>query len=131
MSHHIDNKSMPPEPHHCCGDMSFNHETGEMKGQSDCGCKPGEVKPSRLDLLIAQYEALKKEAEAARDEFIREALAFDMQECTQKQVEQIFDGLMWEGDEWMWCPSLDVDADGYAQLNVVVDEEGWAHFVDD
>ena len=101
-----------------------------MKGQSDCGCKPGEVKPSRLDLLIAQYEALKKDAEAARDEFIREAKDFALAEPQRKEVEQMFDGEMWDED-WMWCPSLDLDDEGYAQLNVVVDEDGWAHFVDE
>ena len=130
MSHHISNND-PKQPCQCTTPAVSKHNiTPKDLEHGGCGCHPQDLSPSRLDQVIAQYEAMTKETEAARDRFIQEALAFDLQECTQKQVEQIFDGLMWEED-WMWCPSVDVDADGYAQLNVVVDEDGWAHFVDE
>ena len=50
--------------------------------------------------------------------------------CTEKEMEQTLDGLMWD-DEWMWLPSMDIDEEGFVALNIEIDEDGWAHFVDD
>ena len=74
MSHHIDGNSTPPPRQHHCGDMSFNHETGEMQGLPECSCAPSEIGPTRLDLLIVQYEELLRETAAARDALIEAAL---------------------------------------------------------
>lgn len=52
------------------------------------------------------------------------------EESTIREVEGIFDGTMWE-TEYMWCPSMDIDSEGYAALNIEVDNEGYAHFTDD
>ena len=52
-------------------------------------------------------------------------------EVPKKQVEEMFNGEMWKGDDWMWLPSMDVDANGNVVLNIVVDENGNATFIDD
>lgn len=131
MSASITHKDQQPsecgKQRHCGEDMSFNHETGEMKGytppeKSGCHCNENPYKE--------QYEKLIAEAEAARDEFIREAKDFALTEPQRKEVEQMFDGEMID-DAYMWLPSMDIDEDGYVALNIVVDNEGWAHFVDD
>ena len=74
MSASITHKDQQPsecgKQRHCGEDMSFNHETGEIKGytppeKSGCHCNENPYKE--------QYEKLIAEAEAARDEFLQKA----------------------------------------------------------
>ena len=130
MSHHIANND-PKKP--CKPDIPLvgkHNITPKDLEHGGCGCHPQDLSPSRLDQVIAQYEAMTKEAEAARDEFYRKARNLDIRECTKKQVEQLFDGDMYD-DDHMWLPSMDIDEQGYVALNIVVDNEGYAHFVND
>lgn len=76
---------------HCGEDMSFNHETGEMKGytppeNSGCHCNENPYKE--------QYEKLIAEAEAARDRFIDAAMSLpriELEECTVAEVYAMFE----------------------------------------
>ena len=131
MSHHISNND-PKQPCQCTTPAVSKHNITpkDLEKGGGCGCHPQDLSPSRLDQVIAQYEAMTKEAEAARDEFYRKARNLDIRECTKKQVEQLFDGDMYD-DDYMWLPSMDIDEQGYVALNIVVDNEGYAHFVND
>ena len=82
-----------------------------------------------LDIFknIPQIQAEIVEAQEKINQFILEYPT----EVPKKQVEEMFNGEMWEGDDWMWLPSMDVDANGNVTLNIVVDEEGNATFIDD
>ncbi|MBQ6724038.1 MAG: hypothetical protein IJQ84_05950 [Paludibacteraceae bacterium] len=76
--------------------------------------------------LFAKIPAIQEEIRQ-----MQEGLAANMPEsCTDKDLEQTLDGLMWD-DEWMYLPSMDIDEDGFVALNIEIDANGWAHFVDD
>lgn len=109
--------------------MSHNI-TGRDIRKPACGCNTKDLTPSKLDILIAKYKELIKEAEEARDKFIAAALRIQIEEPTTKEVEQMYDGEMYEEDS-MWLPSMDIDEDGDVALNIVVDSEGNATFVYD
>lgn len=64
--------------------------------------------------------------QAALDSFATEPL----NECSKKQIEQMFDGEMWDADG-LWLPSMDIDDEGGVALNIEVDDDGGAHFLDD
>ena len=59
-----------------------------------------------------------------------EDLDFQFVEEFRIVFEQLFDGDMYD-DDHMWLPSMDIDEQGYVALNIVVDNEGYAHFVND
>lgn len=94
MSASITHKDQQPsecgKQRHCGEDMSFNHETGEMKGytppeKSGCHCNENPYKE--------QYEKLIAEAEAARDRFIDAAMSildFRLEECTEADIYAMF-----------------------------------------
>ena len=94
MSASITHKDQQPsecgKQRHCGEDMSFNHETGEMKGYtppqtSGCHCNENPYKE--------QYEKLIAEAEAARDRFIDVAMSLpriELEECTEAEVYAMF-----------------------------------------
>lgn len=110
------------EQRHCGEDISFNHDTGEMKGhipleKRNCNC--------HKNIYKEQYEKLIAEAEAARDEFLAKALMFS--EATTKEVEQMFDGFMVD-DTTMDLPSMDIDEQGYVALDIEVDKDGYVRF---
>jgi len=73
MSHHISNN----DPKH---------------GSCDCGCHQQDLNPSRLDQVIAQYEAMTKEAEAAKERFIQAAMGFDihLESFTDEEIYEMF-----------------------------------------
>ena len=95
MSAKITDKNHQPsdcgKQRHCGEDMSFNHETGEMKGytppeKSGCHCNKNPYKE--------QYEKLIAEAEAARDRFIDAAMSLlriELEECTEAEVYAMFE----------------------------------------
>lgn len=126
MSHHISDNDPKLNDTPAVG----KHNITPKDLEHGCGCHHRDLPPDRLDQVIAQYEAMIKEAEAARVRFIQEALAFDMQECTRKQVEQMFDGIMAD-ENYMNLPSMDIDNEGYVALNISVDDEGYVHFEND
>ena len=67
-----------------------------------------------------------KEAQEALNELI------DGAECSTKEVECLFDGEMYEeSEDYMWLPSMDIDDDGYVALNILIDDDGYANFVND
>lgn len=76
---------------HCGEDISFNHDTGEMKGytppeKNGCHCNENTYKE--------QYEKLIAEAEAARDRFIDAAMSLlriELEECTEAEVYAMFE----------------------------------------
>lgn len=79
MSHKIDNiPDIIPQPH-SCGDISFNHDTGELHGKPDCGCHHRDIdlSPSEIEKLKKQYEQLIREATAARDALVDKVLKLD------------------------------------------------------
>ena len=79
--------------------------------------------------IFKNIPAIQEEIEIAQEE-IRVFLEHLPEPCTKKEVEQIFDGIMWE-DEYIWLPSADLDEEGFATLNVSIDEEGYGHFEDE
>ena len=95
MSASITHKDQQPsecgKQRHCGEDMSFNHETGEMKGytppeKSGCHCNENPYKE--------QYEKLIAEAEVARDRFIDAAMSLpriELEECTVAEVYAMFE----------------------------------------
>ena len=109
--------------------MSHNI-THKDPNRQPCGCNTQDIKPSKLDLLITKYKELIKELKEARDKFIAAALNIQIEEPTPQEVEQMFDGEMWD-EEYMWLPSMDIDEDGYIPLNIDVDIFGYAHFMCD
>ena len=76
---------------HCGEDISFNHDTGEMKGyipheKRNCNC--------HKNIHKEQYEKLIAEAEAARDRFIDAAMSLlriELEECTEAEVYAMFE----------------------------------------
>lgn len=109
--------------------MSHNI-TGRDIRKPACGCNTKDLTPSKLDILIAKYKELIKEAEEARDKFIAAALRIQIEEPTTQEVEQMYDGEMWD-EEYMWLPSMDIAEDGYIPLNIEMDIFGYAHFMCD
>jgi len=95
MSASITHKDQQPsecgKQRHCGEDMSFNHETGEMKGytppeKGGCHCNENPYKE--------QYEKLIAEAETARDRFIDAAMSLpriELEECTVAEVYAMFE----------------------------------------
>ena len=54
----------------------------------------------------------------------------DIEECSEADVQHIFDGMMYD-DDMLWCPSAEVDADGYLHLpNAEVTADGFLVFDD-
>ena len=93
MSASITHKDQQPsecgKQRHCGEDMSFNHETGEMKGytppeKSGCHCNENPYKE--------QYEKLIAEAEAAKERFIQAAMGFDihLESFTDEEIYEMF-----------------------------------------
>ena len=78
--------------------------------------------------LFAHLPVLQKEIEEAQLE-IFEWLENIPVECSTKEVEHMFDGEM-VSDDSMWLPSMDIDTDGDVALNIIVDVNGNAYFVD-
>lgn len=75
--------------------------------------------------LFSSIPQLQEEIKQAQDEI------YDtISGCDDKDMEQLLDGLMWDED-YMWLPSMDIDEEGFVALNIEIDEEGWAHFVDE
>lgn len=75
--------------------------------------------------IFAGIPQLQEEIKQAQDE-INDTISG----CDDKDMEQLLDGLMWDED-YMWLPSMDIDEEGFVALNIEIDEEGWAHFVDE
>ena len=75
--------------------------------------------------MFAHLPAIQEGIEQAQDE-INETVSG----CTDKEMEQVLDGLMWDED-YMWLPSMDIDEEGFVELDFEIDENGWAHFVDE
>lgn len=59
--------------------------------QKPCGCNTHDVIPSKLDIAIAEYKAMKEEAEAARDKFMQAALDLNLEPCTDEEVYEMFE----------------------------------------
>lgn len=53
-----------------------------------------------------------------------------LEECTKQEIEQMFDGWMFD-EESMSLPSMDIDGDGYVALDITVDNNGVAIFYND
>lgn len=84
----------------------------------------------RLEFALQQLWAKIKATFALINHTHTSAEISDLQtECSQKEIEQIFDGLMWEDDS-MWLPSMDIDQRGNVALNIDVDGYGNATFAD-
>lgn len=106
-------------------------------GECECGCGCNEVtlhSDHEPDVLLFDEYGELYQSEIIRisekvDELLEHA-GTSFEECTRKEVEQMFDGLMYESDS-MWLPSMDVDARGNVALNIVVDSEGNATFVEE
>ena len=87
---------------------------------------------AEADAIKAKYNTLIAEIKAAKDRYARLVSELverimGMDEASKKEVEQMFDGIMY--DEYhMWLPSMDIDNEGYVQLNITVDSEGYASF---
>lgn len=94
MSHHISNND-PKQPCQCATPAVSKHNiTPKDLEHGGCGCRPQDLSPSRLDQVIAQYEAMTKEAEAARDRFIDAAMSLpriELEECTEAEVYAMFE----------------------------------------
>lgn len=76
--------------------------------------------------LFAKIPVIQDEIKQMQEEL---AASFP-ESCTDKEMEHTLDGLMWD-EEWMWLPSMDIDEEGFIPLNIEIDEDGYAHFVDD
>lgn len=79
--------------------------------------------------LFAHIPEIQADIEHAQ-EIINDYLENLPVECSRQDVEQMFDGLMWD-DDYMWLPSLTIDEEGYGQLDIEVDEDGYAHFIEE
>jgi hypothetical protein len=94
MSHHISNND-PKQPCQCTTPAVSKHNiTPKDLEHGGCGCHPQDLSPSRLDQVIAQYEAMTKEAEAAKERFIDAAMGFNgesnLEPCTNAEVLEMF-----------------------------------------
>ena len=72
--------------------MSHNITHKDPSKQS-CGCNTQDIKPSKLDALIAKYERLVSELEAAKQKFIEAALSildFRFEECSEEDIYAMF-----------------------------------------
>ena len=70
---------------------SITHKDPNKK---PCGCNTGDIQPSKLDALIARYNRLIAEAEAARDRFVDAAMSLpriELEECTEAEVYAMFE----------------------------------------
>lgn len=70
---------------------SITHKDPNKK---PCGCNTGDIQPSKLDALIARYNRLIAEAEAARDRFIDAAMSLpriELEECTEAEIYAMFE----------------------------------------
>lgn len=66
-------------------------------------------------------------------DFIKEELGkidiiVNQEESTEKEVLQMFDGIMKNNEELMQLPSMDINEEGYVALNMEVDTEGYVVF---
>ena len=94
MSHHISNND-PKKP--CKPDIPLvgkHNITPKDLEHGGCGCHQQDLSPSRLDQVIAQYEAMTKEAEAAKERLIEAAMrigrGIDLEPCTDEEVMEMF-----------------------------------------
>ena len=70
--------------------MSHNI-THKDPSKQRCGCNTQDIKPSKLDELIAKYERLVAELEAAKQKFIEGAMQFlSHEEATEEDIDNIF-----------------------------------------
>ena len=68
--------------------------TGKEPSQQACGCNTQDVRPSRLDEAIAKFEAMTREAEAAKTKFIEVALSilsFKIEVATDEDIYAMFE----------------------------------------
>lgn len=92
MSHHIENND-PKQLCKCTTPVVSKHNiTPKDLERGGCGCHPQDLSPSRLDQVIAQYEAMTKEAEAAKERFIQAAMEFDihLESFTDEEIYEMF-----------------------------------------
>ena len=90
--------------------------TGKEPLQKPCGCNTQDVRPSKLDQMIAEYKAMKAEAEAARDTFIKEALDFQFVVATEAEIYEMFNT----------TPPTPPSGDGYINLSdTTVGQDGY------
>lgn len=78
---------------------SITHKDPSKK---PCGCNTGDIQPSKLDALIAKYNLLISEAEAAKSRFVEAAMAFiesPFEECTEAEIYAMFSDLENQNDE--------------------------------
>lgn len=67
--------------------------THKDPSKQSCGCNTQDIKPSKLDALIAKYERLVAELEAAKQKFIEAALSildFRLEECSEEDIYAMF-----------------------------------------
>lgn len=119
----------------------MSDETIIIGGDCQCGCHDVKLVQEQqpIVLLFDEYgeqyqDDIVKTREAAEEtlEIVKELEEgfYIITECSKKEVEQMYDGEMYEEDS-MWLPSMDIDEDGDVALNMVVDSEGNATFVYD
>ena len=128
MSHHISNND-PKQPCQCATPAVSKHNITpkDLEHGGGCGCHPQDLSPSRLDQVIAQYEAMTKEAEAARDEFIQKAKNFQIDEATEEEIDHMFSGIITE-DGYMYVRDGWVDSEGYMHTNYRETADHYATF---
>jgi hypothetical protein len=126
----------------------------------ECGCKCGEVELHSEHqpevLLFDEYGELYENViiqirDIATDsntvvkgnsdklDILLQNSAQYFEEATKKEVEQMFDGLIRDIEKdsdgaevgiWLWLPSMDIDEDGYVELNIEVND-GYVEFLDE
>lgn len=93
MSNHISHND--PKQHCQCATpaVSKHNITPKDLEHGGCDCHPQDLKPGRLEQVIAQYETMTREAEAARDRFIDAAMGLnlDLEPCTDEEVYEMFE----------------------------------------
>ena len=68
--------------------------THKDPSKKPCGCNTGNIQPSKLDSLIARYNRLIEETEAAKTRFVEAAMAFiesPFEECTEAEIYAMFE----------------------------------------
>lgn len=119
----------------------MNDETIIIGGDCQCGCHDVKLVQEQqpIVLLFDEYgeqyqDDIVKTREAAEEtlEIVKELEegTYILTECSKKEVEQMYDGEMWD-EEYMWLPSMDIDDDGYIPLNIEMDIFGYANFMCD
>ena len=69
-----------------------SHISHKDPGKKPCGCNTESIRPSKLDALIAKYNTLIAEAEAAKSNFIAAAMKFlSHEEATDEDIDNIFE----------------------------------------